>query len=249
MDTFTLYGESTEPIYYDNTKTPILATKNNSNSSVNGYQTKSVPAFTLQKQLGLANKFEFYKNDQWSFTTGQTYYRNRLSDKGSYAFDFGANLDGTIWEYWLDAMYGFTAKAPFDSYATYRKTEYFVQTGAQYHLDETWSFLTNVEYLHVKDLAFTFPSSFVVNGTTYAVDSSINRYGQLAYSTSYKIELGVQYQLSKSSFITNGVLYEKKIVDKVAGGSKAGDPASTIYGIKNPNTEGYQFLSTVSFWF
>lgn len=242
-NTFTIWGDSKE-VQYDESGNPKFTSTTTGNIKyITAYNTKSVPEFTTKKQLGLANKFEFYKDATWTFTTGQAYYKNKLQDKASYALDFGATLDSTTWEYWLDAIYGFTNKPPFDPYTTFRKNEYFIQSGLMYHIDELWSLLTNVEYLHVKDQAYTY-SNFVVSSTTYNADSTINKNGQTVVSENYKVELGGQYKLSKSSFITTGVLYEKKIAAK--DGIKN---LSYIKGVYNPNTEAYAFLSSIAFWF
>jgi len=245
-NTFTLWGDSQE-VQFDELGNPkYTASGTGSLASpkiITGYNTKSTPAFTTQKQLGLANKFEFFKSDIWTFTTGQMYYKNKLQDKASYALDFGAILDSTTWEAWVDLIYGFTSKAPYEAYTTFRKNEYFLQMGAQYHIDETWSVLTNMECLHVKDQAHTY-SDFTVGGVTYRTDSYLNKNGQTVVSTSYKIEIGAQYKLSKSSFITSGVLYEKKIAAK-----NGVDNLNSISGVYNPNAQAYQALSSISFWF
>ena len=232
-NTFTIWGDSNEIQFDDKGNPKYTATGAGTVASpkiITAYSTKPVPAFTTSKQLGLANKFELYKGENWTFNNGLAYFKNKLQDKASYAIDFGVTKDGTIWEYWLDAIYGFTSKAPYESYGTFRKNEYFVQTGAQYHLNEIWSVLTNLEYLHVKDQAFTY--------------SNLDKAGATVVSSSYKIELGTQYKLSKSSFITTGVLYEKKIAAK-----NGVDNLTSIKGMTNANAEGYQFLSSISFWF
>ena len=241
-DTFTLWGDSQE-IQFDEKGNPKYLSSGTTTKYITAYETKSVPAFTTQKQLGLANKFELYKANDWTFITGQAYFKNKLQDKPSYALDFGATLDGKIWEYWLDAIYGFTSKAPYEQYTTFRKYEYFVQTGLQYHFDEFWSALTNLEYRHVKDGMHTY-SPFTLDGVNYAADSKIDRGGQTVVSSSYKIEVGGQYKLSKSSFITTGVLYERKIAAK--DGVK---DLTFIKGVYNPNTEAFELLSSISFWF
>ena len=207
-NTFTLWGDSQE-VQFDEKGNPKYEVAGNTTPKyITAYTTKAVPAFTTQKQLGLANKFELYQAKDWTFSTGQVYFKNKLQDKASYAIDFGATLESTVWEYWLDAIYGFTSKAPYEAYATFRKYEYFLQTGAQYHFDEYWSALTNLEYLHTKDRAFTY-APFIQDGVSYSTDSKLDKAGQTVVSTSYKIEVGGQYKLSKSSFITTGVLYEK----------------------------------------
>ena len=242
-NTFSIWGDSQEVQYDENGNPKFVTSGTDTKKYITAYTTDSVPAFTTKKQLGLANKFEFYKDGIWTFTTGQAYYKSKLQDKASYALDFGATLDSTTWEYWLDAIYGFTSKAPFDPYTTFRKNEYFIQTGLLYHIDELWSLATNMEYLHVKDQAHRY-TSFVIKTVTYNVDSSKFDKDGTTVSENFKIELGGQYKLSKSSFITSGVLYERKTatLDGVKG-------LNDIKGLYNPNTEAYKFLTSVSFWF
>ncbi|MBP9682576.1 MAG: hypothetical protein KBD76_14305 [Bacteriovorax sp.] len=239
---FTIWGDGQE-VQFDEKGNPKYTSSGTTTKYISAYQTKPVPAFTTQKQLGLANKFEFYKIDNWMLTTGLAYYKNKLQAKPSYAVDFGATYESTTWEFWMDAVYGFTSKAPFDAYTTYKKNEYFLQAGLQYHIDETWSVLTNMEYLHAKDQAHTY-TNFTQDGTTYAADSSIDKRGQTVVSKAHKIELGGQYKLSKSSFMTSGVLYERKVASK--DGVKN---LSYIKGVYNANAEAYQFLTSISFWF
>ncbi len=241
-NTFTIWGDSQE-IQYDEKGNPKYISSGSSSNTITAYNTKSVPAFTTQKQLGLANKLELFKSDIWTITTGEMYFKNKLQDKASYALDFGAVLDSTVWEAWVDMIYGFTSKAPFESYTTFRKNEYFLQMGAQYHFNEFWSVLTNMEYLHVKDQAHTY-SNFTIDGTSYQADSKIFKNGETVVSTNYKIEAGGQYKLSKSSFITSGLLYEKKIAAK-----NGVDNLTYIHCVFNPNAEAYQLLSSISFWF
>jgi hypothetical protein len=243
-NTFTLWGDSQE-VQFDERGNPKYVTNisNTTPKYISAYETKAVPAFTTQKQLGLANKFELYQTKDWTFTTGQVYFKNKLQDKASYAIDFGATLDSTVWEYWLDAIYGFTSKAPYEAFTTFRKNEYFLQTGLQYHFDEYWSALTNLEYLHTKDQAHTY-TNFTQDGVSYSTDSKIDKNGQTVVSTSYKIEVGGQYKISKSSFITTGVLFEKKIAAK--DGIK---DLTYIKGVYNANAEAFELLSSISFWF
>jgi hypothetical protein len=246
-NTFTVWGDSLE-IQYDERGNPRYTasgagTSVGSPKTITAYETKSTPSFTSQKQLGLANKFELYKTEEWTLTNGLVYYKNKLQDKASYAIDFGAVYDGPVWQYWIDAIYGFTSKSPYEAYTTFRKNEYFLQTGLQYTITEKWSVLTNLEYLHAKDQAHTY-TPFSVDGVFYAADTKIDKSGQTVVSSSYKVELGGQYKLSKSSFVTSGVLYEKKIAAK--NGVKN---LTFIKGMNNANAEAFQLLSSISFWF
>jgi hypothetical protein len=242
-NTFTLWGDSSDVQYDEKGNVKYISNGSATAKYITAYETKAAPSFTTQKQLGLANKFELFQTQEWTFTTGQMYYKNKLQDKPTYAIDFGATLDSTVWEFWLDAIYGFTSKSPYESYTTFRKNEYFIQSGLQYHIDEYWSVMTNLEYLHVKDQAHSY-TPFTIDGVTYTADSKINKLGKTVVSTNYKIEIGTQYKLSKSSFITSGVLYERKIA--ALDGIK---DLSSIKGVYNPNTEAFQLLSSISFWF
>lgn len=243
LDIVTIWGDSTEVIY-DNNGNPYYSTTGGATSKVvTAYSTKSVPAFTTSKQLGFANKLELYRFDEWTFTTGQIYYKSKLAPTRSYAIDFGLAKESTTTEYWVDLLYGFTSKAPFDPYTTLAKSEYFLQMGTQYHFNEVWSLVFNTEFLYVKDQAYTY-IPFGIDGVTYTADSKLDKSGQIVRSSNYKIEGAVQYQLSKSSFITTGGLYEKKISsrDLVKG-------LSDIKGVENPNADAFKLSSSVSFWF
>lgn len=243
-NTFTLWGETNEVKYDDKGRPYYTATTSNGEKSVTAYDTETVPAFNTSKQLGIGNKFELFRINDMTFTAGQIFYSSKLAPKKSYAIDFGINKDSMDVEYWVDMLYGFTSKAPFDPYTTYAKNEYFIQMGAQYHFNELWSVVGNAEYLHVKDLAHTYVP-FTVDGTTYTADSRLSDKSGLTFrSSNYKIENAVQYKLSKSSFVTTGAMYERKITSR----NNVKD-LSFIKGIKNANAEAFKLSSSVSFWF
>lgn len=247
LNIFSLWGDSSEVSFDDLNRPYYTATGDGTIAkpkTISAYSSRSVPAFNTSKQLGLANKLELYRGQDWTFTAGQIYYKSKLSPKASYAVDFGLNKDGNDFEFWVDMLYGFSSKAPFDSYTTFAKNEYFLQMGSQYHLDEIWSVVLNTEYLYVKDLAHTY-ENFTVDTTTYKADSRYSdKSGNTYRSTNYKIESAIQYKLSKSSFITTGALYERKLVSK----NRVKD-LSFIKGVDNPNAEAFKLSSSISFWF
>lgn len=247
LNIFSIWGDSTEAAFDDKGNPYYMTSGSGTVSSpkvISAYSTKSVPAFNTAKQLGFANKLELYRANDWTFTAGQIYYKSKLAPKASYAIDFGLAKDGTDFEYWVDMLYGFSSKAPFDSYTTYAKTEYFIQLGTQYHIDEIWSLVLNTEYLNVKDRAHSY-ADFTVDTTTYRADSRYSdKSGNTYKSTNYKVESAVQYKLSKSSFITSGALYERKLA------AKNGEKGLTyIKGLDNPNTEAFKLSTSISFWF
>jgi len=247
LNIFSLWGDSSEVSFDDQNRPYYTATGTGTTQSpktISAYSSRSVPAFNTSKQLGLANKLELYRGQDWTFTAGQIYYKSKLSPKASYAVDFGLNKDGNDFEFWVDMLYGFSSKAPFDSYTTFAKNEYFLQMGSQYHLDEIWSVVLNTEYLYVKDLGHTY-ENFTVDSITYKADSRYSdKSGNTYRSTNYKIESAIQYKLSKSSFITTGALYERKLVSK----NRVKD-LSFIKGVDNPNAEAFKLSSSISFWF
>lgn len=249
LETFTVWGDSAE-IKTDERGNPSYATTSSGVSPgtstnpyrVTGYATDPVTAFSTEKQLGLANKLELYRFENWTFTAGQIYYKNKLADKASYAIDFGAARYSDDIEYWVDLLYGFTNKAPFESYNTYAKNEYFLQAGTQYHFNELWSVVGNGEFLYVKDLSHNY-TLFALNGKYYTGDTEL-KFGQTVKSVNYKFESAVQYKLSKSSFLTMGGLYERKKAE--LNGVKG---LSFIKGVYNVNAEAFKLAATVSFWF
>lgn len=248
LNIFSIWGDSTE-VMFDNEGNPYYTATgsgatSNSPKTITAYSTDDVTAFTTSKQLGFANKLELYRFEDWTFTAGQIFYRNKLASKYSYAIDFGASKESNTTEFWVDMLYGFTSKGPFDSYTTKAKNEYFLQMGTQYHFNEKWSVVGNTEFLYVKDLAHTY-STFTYDGVYYTADRRYTeKSGNTYKSTSYKIESAVQYQLTKSSFITSGALYERKFTSM--NGVKG---LTSIKGVNNPNAEAFKLSTSVSFWF
>ena len=243
LNTLSLYGDSTE-IQTDEQGNPYYVASGSSPKYVSAYSTQNVTAFNTDKQIGLANKFEFYKIDNWTFTAGQIYYKNDVQPDASYGFDFGVNRDGDDFEIWVDLLYGFTSKGAFEAYTTKAKDEYFLQAGSAYHYNENWSFILNTELMIVKDQAHTY-SDFTVGTTQYKADSKfMDKSGQLVESNNFKIETAAQRKLSKSAFVTIGALYERKNATK-----NGIEHLSYIPGVYNANCEAFKLSSSVSFWF
>jgi hypothetical protein len=247
-DTFTFYGDSTE-IKTDEKGNPLLVFSKDATSTgasgtpykVSGYTLQQVPAFSTDKQFGLANKIELYRFQNWVLTSGQIFYKNKLAPRASYGIDFGATRDADDIEYWVDLMYGVSSKGPFEQFTTYEKNEYFVQLGTQYHFNALWSVIGNAEYTHVKDHQHE-SVVFLQDGKYYQGDTA--RTGQTIVTANYKIESAAQYQLSKTSFITMGGLYERKYAS--LNGVKG---LSFIRNVYNPNAEAFKLASSISFWF
>ena len=244
LDTMSFWGDSSE-IQTDEQGKPFYVSSGSSSSKyISAYSMQNVTAFNTSKQLGFGNKLEYFKFDTWTLTAGQVFYKNKLQPEASYGVDFGINQDTDKYELWIDMLYGFTSKAPYEQYTTLAKNEYFIQMGSQYHFDEFWSVIANTEWLFVKDRAHTY-SAFNVGSITYNPDSKYtDKSGQLVNSSSFKFESAIQYKLSKSSFITSGACYERKIAEQ--NGIK---DLSYIPGVYNANTEGFKVSSSVSFWF
>jgi hypothetical protein len=232
LDTFTIWGDSSE-IDLDEQGKPKTVSRYNleTKQTFYGYSYKNVPAFTTEKQLGFGNKLELYRFNSWTFTLGQIYFKNKVEDKPSWALDFGTNSESAEWETWTDLLVGFTTKAPYEKFTTYRKYEYFLQMGAERILNEKWSIVGNTEYLFVKDQR---------NKTTDVQYQD----GSVILSTSYKVESVMKYKLSKTSFVTMGGMYERKIAS--INGVKG---LTLIPGVFNANLEAFKLATSFSFWF
>ena len=241
LDTLSLYGDSGDIVTNDQGQVKYVQTS----GVVTGYSLATAPTFTIEKQLGIANKFELFKIDQWVINTSQIYYKNKLQPKPSYAFDVGFVRNDSLVEIWMDMIYGFTSKAPYEAYTTFAKHEFFVQLGTEYHLNEFWSLKANTEYLHTIDQAHTYTTYFYDSGTKYTNSSdNLAKSGQNVIATSYKLDVGAQYLLSKTSFLTFAAIYETKRADR--NGVKS---LSIIPGVTNPNAEGFELGAFIAFWF
>lgn len=256
IDQFTFWGDSVEYDYDDNgkliylTKSEKRATDGKSITSITGYKASQEKAFSTNKQLGFANKLELFATDAWKFTTGQILYKSEFADDVSWAVDFGGNYETSAMEGWFDILYGYTNKLPYEAYSTKDKTELFYQFGAEYYLDESWSLVGNTEAVFVKDVQHNYGNvSFVDPSSKKAVtaepnDEQLAKSNQTVKSFQYKVEAAVKYKLTKTSFITTGGLYEKKIADK-----NDIEDLSSIPNVKYPNREAYKLSSSISFWF
>lgn len=244
IDQFTVWGDSTELSQSQDGKLNYVSAGTNTSKTITGYKTEEVTAFNTSKQLGLGNKLELFATDSWKFTFGQLYYKNRIQGKANYAFDLGANYESSKMEIWVDALYGFYSKLPYESYTSKAKNEYFLQVGMEYYLNEKWSLVENVEGLYLKDQQYTY-NSFVEDGVTYNPTSQQTEKSGATYKVFvYKLESAIKYKLTKSAQITVGGLYEKKSTER--NGVKN---LAFVRDVRNANGEAFKLASSISFWF
>lgn len=244
INQLTLFGDSTEFKTSQEGQLQYVSSGSNTAKQITAYTTEEVTAFSTSKQLGLANKLEYFLNDSVKLTFGQFYYKNKNHTKENYALDLGANYESSTMEIWMDSLYGVSSKLPYEAYTTYKKTEYFLQLGMEYFLDEKWSLVENMEGLIVKDQQHTY-RSFTEGTITYSPTSQQNeKSGALYDITTYKLESAIKYKINKAAQITVGGLFEKK--QSKRNGVKN---LSFIRDVKNANSEAYKLASSVSFWF
>ncbi len=249
IDQFTFWGDSTELYADQNNKLQyVSATASGGKKTITGYKTEEVTAFNTSKQVGLANKLELFATDSLKVTFGQLYYKNRYHNKANYAVDLGLNFENSAMEIWVDALYGFSSKLPYEAYTTKAKTEYFLQTGMEIFLNEKWSLVENVEGLYVKDHQHTYADFTEIDGTftnNYTATTAQADKSNATYKIwTYKLESAVKYKLTKSAQITVGGLYEKKIASRNGVKNR-----SFIRDVRNANKEAFKLASSVSFWF
>lgn len=245
INQFTIWGDSTELYTNSEGNLSYVSSGTSTVKTITGYKTEEVTAFNTSKQLGLANKLELFATDSLKVNLGQLYYRSRLGGaRANYAFDLGANYESSSFEIWMDAIYGFSSKLPYESYTTSAKNEYFLQVGGEYYLNEKWSLVENAEALYVKDLQHTY-ATFIEDGVTYNPTSQQTEKSGATYKVFvYKIESAVKYKLTKSAQITFGGLYEKKATSR--NGIKN---LAFIRDVRNANTDAYKLSAAISFWF
>ncbi|AUN98263.1 hypothetical protein DOM21_09890 [Bacteriovorax stolpii] len=248
INQFTLFGDSTENYTDQNgDKQYVTSTRrvgSTTYSTITGYKTEEVTAFNTSREFGLANKLELFTTDSLKLTFGQFYYKNRMHNKANYALDIGLNYESSTMEIWVDSLYGFSSKLPYEPYTTKAKNEYFLQVGMEYFLNEKWSLVENVEGLLIKDLQHTY-AQFTENGTTYYPTTQQERKSNVTNKIkTYKIESAIKYKITKSAQITFGGLYEKKIVE--SNGVKG---LKFVQDVRNANRDAYKLATSISFWF
>lgn len=245
INQFTLWGDSTELYTNQDGKLSYTSSGSNTVKTITAYRTEEVTAFNTSKQVGLGNKLEYFASEAWKFTFGQLYNKNRIQGKKpNYAFDIGANYESSAMEIWVDALYGFSSKLPYEAYTTFAKTEYFLQVGMEYYLNEKWSLVENAEALYVKDLQHTY-RTFVEDGVTYnPTGQQAEKSGATYKIFTYKLESAVKYKLTKSAQITVGGLYEKKQTSR--NGVKN---LAFVRDVRNANRDAYKLAAAISFWF
>ena len=245
INQFTVWGDSTE-LYTDSEgKISYVSSGTSTIKTITGYKTEEVTAFNTSRQLGLANKLELFATDAFKVNFGQLYYRSRLGGaRANYAFDIGANYESSAFELWMDAVYGFSSKLPYESYTTAAKNEYFLQIGGEYFLNEKWSLVENAEALYVKDLQHTY-TPFTEDAVLYNPTSQQTEKSGATYKVFvYKIESAIKFKLTKSAQITFGGLYEKKTTSR--NGVKN---LAFVRDVRNANDDAYKLSSAISFWF
>lgn len=244
INQFTLWGDSTEMSQTQEGKLIYVSSGSNTAKQITGYRLEEVTAFNTSKQTGLANKLELFVTDSLKLTAGQFFYKNKMHDRPNYAVDFGANFENSMVEVWVDLLYGVSSKLPFESFTTKKKEEYFLQVGAEFVMNEKWSFVSNNEVLYLEDQQHTY-ASFVEDSITYSPTSQqAEKSGAIYKILLYKVEAAFEYKLNRSAQLTFGGLYEKKSTER--NGVKN---LSFVRDVRNANAEAFKLASTVSFWF
>lgn len=246
LNTFSFFGNSSE-IKTDEDGEPIYDVGTSGNGTnpyyVKGYVYEPVTAFDTDKQLGLANKFEYYLSKELSLTQGLVMMRNKFTGKTTWGAAASLRYETSEYEIWSEAIHGYTSTAAYEKYSTYRKRESYIQLGGEYFLNHEWSLLANTEGLVVEDRAHSYPD-FTYRGKVAKKDGSIRKSGSKYDTVQYKAEAGIKYKLSKSSQITLSGLWENKLVEK----DNVKD-LTRIDGVYDPNRQAFKVATGLSYWF
>lgn len=245
LNTFSFFGNSSE-IKTDSDGDAEITTKyfddktNNIYTYTKSYTYEPVTAFDVDKQIGLANKFEYYVNQELTLTQGLVMMRNKFTGKTTWGAAASLRYETGAYELWSEAIHGYTTTSPYEKYATYKKKESYLQLGGEYFLNHEWSLLANTEGLVVEDKAHTYPS--VTNNNKTYIYSQKNA-AQID-TVQYKFESGVKYKISKSAQITLSALWERKLVEQ-----NNVENLKRINGVYDPNRQAFKVASAVSYWF
>lgn len=244
INQFSIWGDSNEMEIGQDGKVVYDTSGSGSNLQIRGMKTKDVVAFDTKKQLGLANKLEYFATDNFKINQGLVYYKNRFHDHATYALDLGFVYESDKMEIWFDSIWGKTHKLPYENFSTLNKKEFFAQLGGEYYLNEKWSYVQNLEYLWAKDQQHSY-ANFTESGITYSPKAELlEKSNKLNVSKVYKIDTALKYKLTSSAHLAFGGVYEKKKATQ--NGVK---DLKFIRDVLNANRDAFKVAATVSFWF
>ena len=220
INSFTLWGNSSRPMYEDDGSLKLYGEKGKRRISHENHIT-----FNTSEEQGIADKLELFFNRIHAVSFSGIAYNSKWNPHWSYAVDMGYRYRTEKREVWFEYTYGVTSTHWGAKYAVHRNKEHLFQLGADQYLSSHFNIVANAEYAkvdrqnHSADLGNTWNN----DGLFHDVDT-------------FKLETGVKLKLpGRSGYLTFGVFYEQK--NKVSG------------GIAEPKRTAMQLANTLAFWF
>ena len=220
VNSFTLWGNSSRPVYEDDGGLKFVGTKEKRQLSYDNHIT-----FDTNEEQGIANKLEFLFNRTHSLSFAGIAYNNKWSPHWSYAVDASYGYHAEKREVWFEYTHGITSTHWGAKHAVHRNKEHLFQLGFEQYLNSRLNVLANAEYAKVdrQNHSGELGNTGNNDGLFYDVDT-------------FKLETGIKYKiLDQKSYLTLGVFYEQQ--NKVRG------------GLSLPKRSAFQLANTLTVWF
>lgn len=177
-------------------------------------QYRSNDSFNTKNEAGLANRFEFIPFRGAQLAMAGLWYRRKIDQTPTYAFDVSGRLFRGNWNFYTEYVWAFVNTHPNDRHAAKRQYEQIAQFGGEYRINRQWALAFNLESAWVKNHAHDrndYPSPDTADcDKVFCYGQSFDNDGETSLITSQKAEIGVRRRYGRSLQITSGVMYEQQ---------------------------------------
>lgn len=166
-------------------------------SSGSSYEVQNMRSFSLENQRGVANQFEYFFTRELEAAFSLLWYKRDVDPNDNYGAGLSLRYRRPDFEVWSELTTGQYSQSQYLRYSAKRQIEHWFQFGMEKKLSEKHSILMNIE-------------GQWIDKETQEVQGDSRQTGLNEVYFTKKIELGAKHYLSRSAFITVGVLLEHK---------------------------------------
>lgn len=228
---FTIFGDP-QQVRRNKDEAPCFAPS--CASSGQSYEVRSLRSFSLKYQRGVANQFEYFFSRELEAAFSLLWYKRDVDPNDNYGASLSMRYRRPDFELWGEITTGQYSTSQFLRYSAKRQVEHWLQFGMEKRLSEKHSILMNIE-------------GQWIDKETQEVPGSSRQTGLNEVYFTKKLELGAKHYLSRSAFLTLGVLLEHKNFyvpshQRVEYTQKTGETM-------NSQQVGAGAKATLAFWF
>jgi hypothetical protein len=203
-------------------------------SSGSSFEVQDLRSFSLEYQRGISNQFEYFITREIEASFSLLWFKRDLDPNDNYGAALALRYRRPDFELWSELTSGQFSKSQYLRFSAKRQVEHWFQIGMEKRLSEKNSILMNVE-------------GQWIDKETQKVAGSSRQTGINEKYFTKKIELGTKHYLSRSAFITLGILLEHKNFDVTS--KMRTEYISTTGQTINSEQVGAGAKATLAYWF